>query len=228
MLCWSLVCFLLRALFYSNLSAFYTWIVKCNATAESKFFKGCSGSKKGTAVRRSLRRLGATAHRQAGGGRFNSGEWGVARSAAGTPTVAGGVGCYRRTRTWVLGVRSDKKQQLLHVLLFLSRTSDTSGGFCVSCFISTHETPFTARMDYYLGCSIEIGKCGVAHEWFQCYDKRYFEKCPKHYFRYTNSNPVPTHMNFVRKKSGFFGKKLVDHTTSHIIKYSPISILCPR
>ena len=110
----------------------------------------------------------------------------------------------------------------------LSRTSDTSGGFCVSCFISTHETPFTARMDYYLGCSIEIGKCGVAHEWFQCYDKRYFEKCPKHYFRYTNSNPVPTHMNFVRKKSGFFGKKLVDHTTSHIIKYSPISILCPR
>ena len=23
---------------------------------------------------------------------------------------------------------------------------------------------------------------GVAHVWFQCYDKRYFEKCPKQYY----------------------------------------------
>ena len=53
-----------------------------------------------------------------------------------------------------------------------------------------------------------------------------------------HSNPDPnpdsasTHINFVQKKSGFFsktgfffGKKLVDHTKSHKIKYFPISML---
>ena len=43
---------------------------------------------------------------------------------------------------------------------------------------------FTAPMDYYLGYSIEIGEFGVAHVWFQCYEKEYFEKCPKHHFRH--------------------------------------------
>ena len=36
---------------------------------------------------------------------------------------------------------------------------------------------FTARMDYYLGSSIEVGEFGVAHVWFQRYEKAYFEKC---------------------------------------------------
>ena len=41
-----------------------------------------------------------------------------------------------------------------------------------------------ARMDYYLllGYRIQIGKLGVAHVWFWCYEKGYFEKGPKHYF----------------------------------------------
>ena len=31
---------------------------------------------------------------------------------------------------------------------------------------------------------LEIGGFGVAHVWFQCYEKGYFEKCPEHYFRH--------------------------------------------
>ena len=57
---------------------------------------------------------------------------------------------------------------------------------------------FTAPMDHYLvkyrnrgmwwrhlyrTYDIEIGKFGAAHVWFQCFEKRYFEKIPKHYFR---------------------------------------------
>ena len=44
---------------------------------------------------------------------------------------------------------------------------------------------FTARMDCYLGYSIEVGEFGVAHVWFQRYEKGYFEKCLKHYFRHS-------------------------------------------
>ena len=46
---------------------------------------------------------------------------------------------------------------------------------------SKNTQAFTARMDYYLGLSIEIGEIGVAHAWFQCHEKKYFEKCPEHY-----------------------------------------------
>ena len=44
-----------------------------------------------------------------------------------------------------------------------------------------------------------------------------------------NPDPAPTHMNFVQKKTDFlYAKKLVDHTKSQNIKYSPISIFYPR
>ena len=58
-------------------------------------------------------------------------------------------------------------------------------------------------MDYYLGQSIEIGEFGVAHVWFQCYEKGYFEKCPKHYFKDIKSNnPNPN-----RRDEGRAGEK---------------------
>ena len=45
-------------------------------------------------------------------------------------------------------------------------------------------------MDYYLGSSIEIGEFGVAHVWFQCYEKGYFENA-QDTTSDTNSNPNP-------------------------------------
>ena len=47
--------------------------------------------------------------------------------------------------------------------------------------------------------SIEIGEFGVAHVWFQCYEKGY-SKNAQNTTLDTNSDPNPTHINFVRKK----------------------------
>ena len=43
---------------------------------------------------------------------------------------------------------------------------------------------FTARTDYYLliGEIIDIEEFGVAHVWFQCYEKGYFENARNTYF----------------------------------------------
>ena len=68
------------------------------------------------------------------------------------------------------------------------------------------EDAFTARTDYYLGYSMEIGDFRVAHVWFQCCENRYFEKCPsttldtRHYLASTPTVTLtPTHIN-IRKK----------------------------
>ena len=44
-----------------------------------------------------------------------------------------------------------------------------------SCLYRTHE--IQSRIN------IEIEDFGVAHVWFQWYEKGYFEKCSKHYLR---------------------------------------------
>ena len=44
----------------------------------------------------------------------------------------------------------------------------------------------------------------------------------------TDPDPPPTHVYFGENQAFFFVKKLFDHTNSHIMKYSPISILHPR
>ena len=57
-----------------------------------------------------------------------------------------------------------------------------------------------------------MGEFDVAHVWFQCYEKGYFEKCPKQHSRLalTLYTVAPTHFNFVGKKSGFsFPEKIV-------------------
>ena len=82
----------------------------------------------------------------------------------------------------------------------------------------------------------------MAHVWFKCYEKRYFDvsKNAQNTTLDTNSNPnpnanpnpdpAPTHINFVRQKTDTFlgGKKLVDHKKSCVKKYYPISVLYPR
>ena len=67
-----------------------------------------------------------------------------------------------------------------------------------------HATAVTARLNYYLGSSIEIGEFGAAHVWFQCFDSAYLKNAQNTTLD-TNSNPNPnpdpTHINLVWKKS---------------------------
>ena len=73
---------------------------------------------------------------------------------------------------------------IYHIIITCDASTTVEYNEIIAVRVDLGGDAFTARMNYYLGLTIEIGEFGVAHVWFQCYEKGYFEQSLQNYFRH--------------------------------------------